>query len=94
MFISSPISLFMNCSASQPAIPPMMIAAIQPTAVVSMAALPEEDAFHHEVLMTRMQACRGVSAPIGWTVIETAARGYVPQVLRIWLDADICGANP
>jgi hypothetical protein len=30
IFISIPILLFMNCSASQPAIPPMM-AAIQPT---------------------------------------------------------------
>jgi hypothetical protein len=30
IFISSPMSLFMNCFASQPAIPPMMIAAIQP----------------------------------------------------------------
>src|SRR6516225_9082315 len=30
MFIKSPIGLFINCSASQPAIPPMMMAAIQP----------------------------------------------------------------
>src|SRR5207248_11428571 len=30
MFIKIPIWLFMNCSASQPAIPPMMMAAIQP----------------------------------------------------------------
>jgi len=31
MFINNPVSLFMNCSAGQPAIPPMMMAAIQPT---------------------------------------------------------------
>jgi hypothetical protein len=30
MFISRPVSLFINISASQPAIPPIIIAAIQP----------------------------------------------------------------
>jgi hypothetical protein len=39
IFISSPISLFMNCSASQPATPPMMMAAIQPACASSMARL-------------------------------------------------------
>src|SRR5215467_9157599 len=39
IFITSPISLFINCSASQPATPPMMMAAIQPTCVSSMAVL-------------------------------------------------------
>src|SRR5262245_1038249 len=42
IFINSPISLFMNRSASQPANPPMMMAAIQPTP--SMACLPGKDA--------------------------------------------------
>src|SRR4029450_10532968 len=39
IFIRSPISLFMNCSASQPATPPMMIAAIQPICGSFMACL-------------------------------------------------------
>jgi hypothetical protein len=34
-----PMSLFMNCSANQPATPPMMMAAIQPTCASSMARL-------------------------------------------------------
>jgi hypothetical protein len=34
-----PMLLFMNCSASQPAIPPMMMAAIQPTPASPMAHL-------------------------------------------------------
>ena len=33
------MSLFMNCSASQPATPPMTMAAIQPTCASSMARL-------------------------------------------------------
>src|SRR5271167_4553 len=39
IFISNPISLFMNCSASQPAIPPMIMAAIQPISGSPMARL-------------------------------------------------------
>src|SRR4029077_12998919 len=39
IFITNPISLFMNCSASQPAIPPMIMAAIQPIAGSPMARL-------------------------------------------------------
>src|SRR5208337_4992552 len=39
IFISNPISLFMNCSASQPAIPPMIMAAIQPICGSPMARL-------------------------------------------------------
>jgi hypothetical protein len=33
----------MNCSASQPAIPPMMMAAIQPIPASPMARLPEKN---------------------------------------------------
>jgi hypothetical protein len=36
MFMKTPILLFMNCSASHPATPPMMIAAIQPIPADSM----------------------------------------------------------
>src|SRR5436309_828733 len=39
IFISSPILLFMNCSASQPAIPPMIMAAIQPISGFPIARL-------------------------------------------------------
>src|SRR5262245_55323665 len=39
MFITRPIWLFMNCSASQPATPPMMMAAIQPNCASFMADL-------------------------------------------------------
>ena len=39
IFISKPISLFMNCSANQPAIPPMIMAAIQPISGSPMARL-------------------------------------------------------
>src|SRR6266446_4171660 len=39
IFMIIPMLLFMNCSASQPAIPPMMMAAIQPTPALSMAHL-------------------------------------------------------
>ena len=35
-----PISLFMNCSASQPAIPPTMIAAVQPISTESLTGEP------------------------------------------------------
>src|SRR5262245_21527818 len=43
-FIRSPILLFMNCSASQPALAPMMIAAIQPTLPPELARLLEPSA--------------------------------------------------
>jgi hypothetical protein len=43
MFITSPIWLFMNCSASQPAIPPMMMAAIQPIWCSSIRGMAEGD---------------------------------------------------
>jgi hypothetical protein len=36
MFMKTPILLFMNCSASHPATPPMMMAAIQPMPADSM----------------------------------------------------------
>jgi hypothetical protein len=39
IFMISPMLLFMNCSASQPAIPPTMMAAIQPTPASPMAHL-------------------------------------------------------
>jgi hypothetical protein len=42
IFMIIPMLLFMNCSASQPAIPPMMMAAIQPTPASPMAHLLEK----------------------------------------------------
>src|SRR6266446_6673129 len=42
IFMISPMLLFMNCSASQPAIPPIMIAAIQPTPASPIAHLLEK----------------------------------------------------
>src|SRR5262249_52356354 len=41
IFIKSPISLFINCSASQPATPPMIMAAIQPTCGSFIARPPQ-----------------------------------------------------
>src|SRR5262245_34673498 len=52
IFITSPISLFMNCSASQPATPPMIMAAIQPTCGSFMAL--GGDGVHHPIPYTRL----------------------------------------
>ena len=68
MFITSPIWLFMNCSASQPAMPPMMMAAIQPICCSSIwrgvGAEVELDAAEYscaEDEQAAADACRRVS---------------------------------
>src|SRR5271165_2134543 len=56
IFISNPISLFMSCSASQPAIPPMIMAAIQPISRSPMARLLRVAALHPSFPCARPRA--------------------------------------
>src|SRR5262245_33808601 len=57
MFMTRPIWLFMNCSASQPAIPPMMMAAIQPSCASFMA-----------ISLNRCLTIQRTGCPLNWTM--------------------------
>ena len=69
--------LFMNCSASQPAIPPMMMAAIQPTPASSIAHLLAKA--HHAPLHV---------APKKWLTIDLYQPVALESSLRAALGAD------
>src|SRR5215831_656860 len=82
MFIRRPIWLFMNCSASQPAIPPMMIAAIQP--VVLPLSFPGQTIL---LMSIGAKAPRRDRSPLGdyWPRV----RGYVDRILKGEKPADL-----
>jgi hypothetical protein len=60
IFITSPMSLFMNCSASQPAIAPMMIAAIQPIVGSFMACLLQRRACAIDIVERAKAVNKGI----------------------------------